>query len=107
MAFFILLMWGLYTRSAAVFALVGVFSILTGAMLAAGEPVEFFTGGFTMTENADQNVWTAVPDMNALTISNSSPINMWHYVFLYGGFVWIIVALLLAMRGEAGVELEE
>lgn len=89
------------------FALVAVFSILTGAMLAAQEPVEFFTGGFTMTENADENQWTAIPDVNSLTTSNSSPINMWHYVLLYGGFVWLIVALFLAVGGETGVELEE
>lgn len=105
-AFFILLLYGFYSKSASVFALAGVFSILTGAMLAAGEPVEFFTGAFTLEENADGNVWTASPDVNALSISNSSPVNMWHYVLLYGGFVWIVVAAVLAVRGNRGVTVD-
>ena len=88
------------------FALAGVFSILTGVMLAAGEPVEFFTGGYTLVESP-ADTFTASPDLNVLTISNSPPINMWHFVLLYGGFVWLVVALALVWRGRTGVGVEE
>lgn len=104
-ALFIFLIFGIVFRSWPFFVLAGVFSLLIGAELATGEPVEFFTGEFKLTENADANVWIQTPDVNALTISNSNPVNMWHYVLLYGGFVWFIVALLLAVKGRGtGIE---
>lgn len=106
-AFFIFLALGVIFRDWSFFVLAAVFSMLTGAMLAAGEPVEFFTGAFTLVENQDENVWVASPDVNALTVSNSSPVNMWHYVLLYGGFVWIVVAFVLAARGRRGAGVED
>lgn len=107
LAFFIFLALGIIFRDWSFFVLAAVFSILTGAMLAAGEPVEFFTGAFSMEENADENFWVMSPDVNALTVSNSSPVNMWHYILLYGGFVWIIVAFVLAVRGRRGAGVED
>lgn len=103
-AFFVFLIFGIAFRSWPFFLLAAVFSLLTGAMLAAGEPVEFFTGAFHLEENSDGNMWFALPDVNALTVSNSSPVNMWHYVLLYGGFVWIVVAFFLAAKGRGGIE---
>lgn len=105
-AFFIFLILGIVFRSWPFFLLAAVFSFLLGAELAAGEPVEFFTGEYTLTENSDANLWKQTPDVNALTVSNSNQVNSWHYILLYGGFVWVIVALLLAVKGR-GTGLEE
>lgn len=106
-AFFIILLFAMIFKSAPLFALAFVFSILLGASLAAGEPIEFFTGAFTLTENADQNVWREVPDLSALTVSNSAAVYMWHFVLLYGSFVWLVAAYILAKSGKVGFNVEE
>lgn len=93
---FILLVLGIVFRSWPFFLLAAVISISLGAQLAALEPVEFFTGGFVTNRSGD--VFTAVPDLNRLTIANSPSVNSWHYMLLYGGFVWLIVAALMIFR---------
>lgn len=93
--------YAFYSKHWAFFGLAGVFVILTGAMLAAGEPIEYATGTFTIVEGfaGDSNMTRFVPDFNAITTTTSVPAWMWSQVMMYGGFVFIILAFVLAMRG--------
>ncbi len=105
-AFFaVLLLYGFWSKSPAVFALAGVFSILTGVML-VGEGLDIPTG--YEISGADDNVMQVSETYSTYFTFNSGAVNMWHYVLLYGGFVWLIVAAVLAKRGhEVGVDVGE
>lgn len=95
--FAILLAYAMYTRSATVFALAGVFSILTGIML-TGEGISYATG--YDISGVDDNFMYMTTTYTTYRTWNSGPVNMWHYVLFYGGFVWILVALLLVIKGR-------
>ena len=95
--FAVLLGYAMYTRSAAVFALAGVFSILTGVML-VGEGISYQSGW--NINGADDNSMYVEETYTTYHTYESGAVNMWHYVLLYGGFVWFIVAFMLVMKGR-------
>lgn len=99
-----LLGYGIFQRSASFIAIAGVFSMLTGVML-VGEGVSYPTGYQIL--GADDNTMNINESYSVYTTYNSQPVNMWHYLLIYGGFVWIIVAIILAIKGRQGDILEE
>lgn len=96
--FLMLLGYAIYTRSASVFALVGVFSVLTGLMLVT-EGISFPSGWDVSGVEDSNNLFVRETYTTYMTV-DSSAVNMWHYVLLYGGFVWFIVAFVLVIRGR-------
>ena len=103
--FFILLAYGLARRSASFLALAGVFGMLTGVML-TGDGIDY-PSGYTITgTDSDQNTMGVQLDYEKHTAYNDQALNMWHYVLLYGSFIWIIMALLLAVKGQQGEDIE-
>ena len=102
--YLVLLIWALYTRSASFMAIAAIFSILTGAML-VGDGIQYPTGYDIV--GADDNIMSINENYTTQYTFNSNPVNMWHYVLLYGGFVWLIIAFLLAVRGRQGDFIEQ
>ena len=86
-----------WKRSAAVFALAGVFCLLLGVAL-TGEGISYTTG--FVASGLDDNVMYLTESYTTLHSWDSGMVNMWHYVFLYGGFVPLIVALVLVAKGR-------
>jgi len=97
-----LVLIGTFTKSAPIFAMAGIVSVLLGVQLAAGEPIEFFTWNYRLNDESGGvgTQWSYIHDFNRMTINNSPPVNSWHYILLYGGFVWFIIAFILAVRSN-------
>ena len=102
--FLVLLIWALYSRSASFMAVAAVFSMLTGVMLVS-DGIQYPTGYAVV--GADDNHMTINEVYTTQYTFNSNPVNMWHYILLYGGFVWLIIAFLLAMKGRQGDFIEK
>ncbi len=86
-----------WKRSAAIFALAGIFMILVGVAL-TGEGISYNTGWDV--SGLDDNNMTITSTYTVLHSWNDSMVNMWHFVFLYGGFVPLIIALVLVAKGR-------
>ena len=94
-----ILAYAFFSRHWAFFGMAGVFVILTGAMLVAGEPIEYATGTFSVIESYgnDSNITRIIPDYNAFTVDNSQPVWMWGNLMMYGGWLFIIIAFVLVL----------
>ena len=102
--FIILLVVGLVQRSAAVMALAAIFSILLGIAL-TGEGIEYATGwNIEGATGDDVNITKTYTLHSAET---STQVAMWQPVLFWGGWVWLIVAFLFAVKGRQGDLLEE
>jgi hypothetical protein len=97
--FFLLVLLGIaaWKRSASVFALAGIFSILLGVAL-SGEGISYNTG-YDVSGLNDNNM-TITESYTTLHSWDTPIVNMWHYVFLYGGFVPIIIAFVLVGKAR-------
>ncbi len=108
LVFLVLLGYAIWTKSAAVFALAGVFSILTGVML-IGDGISYPDGWNVEGTARDENSMIIRPQYDVHFTFNSDQVNMWHFVLLYGGFIWLVVAFVLSVRkrGIAGEIIDE
>lgn len=100
MAFLGLLGFGLWQKSAAFLALAGVFGILLGVTL-TGEGISYPTGFDLDCVDCNNNLSVATT-YTTLHTYDSAHVNMWHYFLLYGSFIWIIAAFLLAVKRRQG-----
>lgn len=101
--------YAFYSKNGILFAATGVFVSLTGLMLASGEPIDYATGAFTVVQGfgGDVNVTKIVADFNSYTASTSSPIWMWSQMMVYGGVVFVIIGLFLAISSIMNRNVEE
>lgn len=96
----VILLLAIKYRSPSFFLLIGVLSIATAVQI-SGEGLEYYEGwSGSLTGNSEDLNFNVSKTYGFNNIENSNSLNMWYYILLLLGFVWIIASL--ALYNEAG-----
>ena len=93
------LFFAIWQRSPAFFLMAFVLSMVTAISL-GGEGVDYFQRWDYNGLNDGAEIITATPIFDKETVGTSGIVLAWHYGLFASGFVWLVFALVLGVKGR-------
>lgn len=91
------LFFAIRQRSPSFFLMAGILSLITAVAL-GGDGIDYFKEWEFEGINTDSV--TATPVYEKETVGTSSMVMAWHYGLFASGFVWLVFALVLGVKGR-------
>ena len=86
-------------KSPAFFLMAAVLSLITAVSL-GGEGIDYFERWDYNGLNDGSEIISATPIYDKETVGTSDMVSAWHYGLFASGFVWLVFALVLGVKGR-------